>query len=185
MTAAVLYTEDQIQKRVGEIALEVERDFADQKICVVGLLEDSFIFMADLIRKVNREVLCYFLKTDVIEGEDRVTSIKRIVYSPEFDARNRSILLIGGVLDTGITLDYITQHILRGGPQKLKICYLVDKPESRRISIDADYAAFTVRAASSEFLVGYGLGYESQFRNLPCLGILKKEERLGGSGGSV
>jgi len=174
----VLYTEEQILKRVGEIAREVEKDFADGEISVVGLLEDSFVFMADLIRKVKGEVLCYFMKADVDEGESRIASIKRILYSPELDARERNILLVGGVLDTGITLDYITKHILQGGPRRLKICYLVDKPDSRRISISADYAAFVTEAAESEYLVGYGLGYRNRFRNLPCLGTLSDEERL-------
>ena len=181
----VLYTEEQILKRVGEIARDVEKDFADQMVSVVGLLEDSFVFMADLIRQVDREVLCYFMKADVEEGEERVASIKRILYSPELDARDRNILLVGGVLDTGITLDYITKHILQGGPRRLKICYLVDKPESRRISMNADYAAFTIKGAESEYLVGYGLGYQNRFRNLPFLGTLSNEERLSGLGGLV
>jgi hypoxanthine phosphoribosyltransferase len=181
----VLYTEEQILKRVGDIAREVEKDFEGGEISVVGLLEDSFVFMADLIRKVNREVLCYFMKADVDEGEDRIASIKRILYSPELDARDRNILLVGGVLDTGITLDYITKHILQGGPRRLKICYLIDKPESRRISISADYAAFAIQAADSEYLVGYGLGYRNRFRNLPCLGTLSDEERLSRLGGLV
>ena len=174
----VLHTEEQIQRRVAEIAHEVEKDFADRELSVVGLLEDSFVFMADLIRKVNREVLCYFMKADVDEGEDGVASIKRILYSPELDARDRNILLIGGVLDTGITLDYIIKHILQGGPDRLRICYLIDKPESRRIAINADYAAFEMNAAESEYLVGYGLGYRNRFRNLPSLGTLNREERL-------
>ncbi|MGH9425355.1 MAG: phosphoribosyltransferase, partial [Terriglobia bacterium] len=123
-------------------------------------------------RKVDREVLCYFMKADVDEGEDRVTSIKRILYSPELDARDRNILLVGGVLDTGITLDYITKHLLQGGPRQLKICYLIDKPESRRISISADYAAFVMQPAAAKYLVGYGLGYQNRFRNLPFLGTL-------------
>jgi len=181
----VLYTEEQILKRVGEIAREVERDFEEGEISVVGLLEDSFVFMADLIRKVNREVLCYFMKADVDESEDRIASIKRILYSPELDARDRNILLVGGVLDTGITLDYITKHILLGGPRRVKICYLVDKPESRRISMNADYAALTIKGAESEYLVGYGLGYQNRFRNLPSLGALSNEERLSGRGGLV
>jgi len=168
----VLYTEEQIRKRVEEIAREVDKDFKGRDLCVVGLLEDSFVFMADLIRKVDREVLCYFMKADVDEGEDRVASIKRILYSPELDARDRNLLLVGGVLDTGITLDYITKHILQGGPRQLKICYLIDKPESRRISTKADYAGFVMQAAEAEYLVGYGLGYENRFRNLPFLGTL-------------
>lgn len=176
----VLYTEGQILKRVGEIACEVEKDFEDGEISVVGLLEDSFIFMADLIRKVNREVLCYFMKADVDEGEGRIAGIKRILYSPELDAHDRNILLVGGVLDTGVTLDYITKHILLGGPRRMKICYLVDKPESRRISMNADYAALTIKGAESEYLVGYGLGYQNRFRNLRSLGTLSNEERLAG-----
>lgn len=173
MTATkVVFTEEQISKRVDEIAREVEKDFEGTDLCVIGLLEDSFVFMADLIRKLDREVLCYFMKADVDEGEDRVASIKRILYSPELDARDRNILLVGGVLDTGITLDYITKHILQGGPRQLKICYLIDKPESRRISINADYAAFAQQASAAQYLVGYGLGYQNRFRNLPFLGTL-------------
>ncbi|MCI0624567.1 MAG: hypoxanthine phosphoribosyltransferase [Acidobacteria bacterium] len=174
----VLFTEEQIRKRVETIARDVDKDFQGSDLCVVGLLEDSFVFMADLIRKVDREVLCYFMKADVDEGENRVASIKRILYSPELDAHDRNILLVGGVLDTGITLDYITKHILQGGPRQLKICYLLDKPESRRISTNADYAAFVLDASESEYLVGYGLGYLNRFRNLPYLGMLSKEERL-------
>ena len=169
-----LYAEELILKRVEEIAREVERDFADPELYVVGLLEDSFVFMADLIRKVKREVLCYFMKADVDEGENGVANIKRILYSPELDARGRNVLLVGGVVDTGITLDYITKHILLGGPRQLKICYLIDKPELRRISISVDYAAFAVQSTEAEYLVGYGLGHQNRFRNLPYLGTLSK-----------
>ena len=130
-----------------EIAREIEQDFTDRELSVIGLLEDSFVFMADLIRKVNREVLCYFMNADVDEGEDCVASIKRILYSPELDALDLNILLVGGVLDTGITLDYIAKHILQVGPGQLKICYLIDEPESRRISISTDYAVFVMQAA--------------------------------------
>ncbi len=175
--ARVLFGEEQIQKRVEEIAREVDKDFAGHDLSVVSLLEDSFVFAADLIRKIDREVLCYFMKADVDEGEDRVSSIKRILYSPELDARDRSVLLVGGVLDTGITLDYITKHILQGGPRLLKICYLLDKPKFRRISINADYAAFVFDSPESEYLVGYGLGYRNRFRNLPYLGVLSEPER--------
>lgn len=174
--ASVVFSEAQIGKRVQEIAREVEKDFAGNDLCIVSLLEDSFVFTADLIRKIEREVLCYFMKADVDEGEDRVSSIKRILYAPELDARGRSVLLVGGVLDTGITLDYITKHILRGGPRLLKICCLLDKPKSRRISINADYAAFIFDTERSEYLVGYGLGYRNRFRNLPYLGVLPGAE---------
>ncbi len=171
--AKILFTEDHIQKRVEEIATNVSRDFMRQELSVVSLLEDSFIFMADLIRKIEGEVVCYFMKADIDEGEERVSRIKRILYSPELDIHDKNVLLVGGVLDTGITLDYITKHILQGGPRVLKICYLIDKPKARRISINPDYAAFVLDSIDPNYLVGYGLGYENKYRNLRYLGSLE------------
>jgi hypoxanthine phosphoribosyltransferase len=168
------YAEDQILKRVDSIAQAVTRDFDSPELCVVGLLEDSFVFMADLIRKIDREVLCYFVKADVDEDRRGVSRVKRILYSPELDIHDRSVLLIGGVLDTGITLDYLVKRILQAGPRLLKICYLVDKPRSRRIAISADYCAFVSETLESSYLVGYGLGHRGRFRNLPHLSLLEQ-----------
>jgi hypoxanthine phosphoribosyltransferase len=173
----VLYSAEEIGRRVEDLAAAVSKDFGGEGISIVGLLEDSFVFMADLIRKLDREVLCYFMKADVDEREDRVSRIKRILYSPELEVHGQNVLLVGGVLDTGITLDYISKHILQGGPRQLRICYLVDKPLSRRISINPDYAAFVLDSAESGYLVGYGLGYSNRFRNLPYLGILAEDAR--------
>lgn len=172
---AVLFDENQIRRRVEEIAGAVSRDFAGNDLCVVSLLEDSFVFTADLIRKIDGEVLCYFMKADFDEEQDRVSRIKRILYSPELDIHQRSVLLVGGVLDTGITLDYITKHLLQGGPSLLRICYLVDKPKLRRISIHPDYSGFVLDSANLNYVVGYGLGHANRFRNLPFLGVLKQE----------
>ena len=113
------------------------------------------------------------MKADIDEGEERVSRIKRILYSPELDIHDKNVLLVGGVLDTGITLDYITKHILQGGPRILKICFLIDKPKVRRISINPDYAAFVLDNADANYLVGYGLGYENKYRNWCYLGSLK------------
>jgi hypoxanthine phosphoribosyltransferase len=174
---SVLYSADQIGRRVDELAAAISEDFAGERISVVGLLEDSFVFMADLIRKLDGEVLCYFMKADVAEQEDTVSHIKRILYYPELEVRGENVLLLGGVLDTGITLDYVTKHILQGGPRLLKIGYLIDKPFSRRISINADYAAFVLDSAESGYLVGCGLGRDNSFRHLSYLGILDKDAR--------
>jgi hypoxanthine phosphoribosyltransferase len=110
----VLYSADEIGRRVEELAAAISEDFAGERISIVGLLEDSFVFMADLIRKLDGEVLCYFMKADVDEQDDRVSHIKRILYYPELEVRGQNVLLVGGVLDTGITVDYISKHILQG-----------------------------------------------------------------------
>ena len=168
----ILFNEDQIHRRVEEIASNIERDFNRRDLAIVGLLEDSFVFMADLIRKIDAEMVCYFMKADVEEDEQHVSRIKKIVYSPELDIQGRDVLLVGGVLDTGITLDFLTKHLLLGRPNLLKICYLIDKPKSRKISMNADYAGFVVDSGDSEYLVGYGLGHENRQRNLPFIGVL-------------
>ena len=167
-----LYSQDQIQKRVAEMAQMISKDFQGESLCVVGLLEDSFVFMADLIRKIPGEVLCYFMKADVEEQSDQAIKVKRIMYSGRFDVSDKSVLLVGRVLDTGITLDYITKRIMQSGPPRvLKACYLVDKPKARRVSVNADYAGFVVDAEEPGFVVGFGLSRDDLYRNLPHLGL--------------
>ncbi|MEW5977207.1 MAG: phosphoribosyltransferase family protein [Acidobacteriota bacterium] len=172
MTVKVLHSQEQIERRVTELAQNVTRDLGTENLAVIGLLEDSFVFMADLIRKIEGEMVCYFMKADVEEEEQRVSRVKRIFYSPELDIHDKNVLLIGGVLDTGVTLDYLTKHLLQGGPKQLKTCYLIDKPYSRRISANADYAGFVVDSSESRFIVGYGLAHSNRFRNLPFLATL-------------
>lgn len=170
----VLFSEEQIHKRVGEIASNVERDFSKRQLAIIGLLEDSFVFMADLIRKIDTEMVCYFMKADVEEDDQHVSRIKKIVYSPELDIQGKDVLLVGGVLDTGITLDFLTKHLLLGRPHLLKICYLIDKPKARKISVNADYAGFVIDSAEPEYVIGYGLGHENKHRNLPYVGVLSQ-----------
>jgi hypoxanthine phosphoribosyltransferase len=170
----LLFSEEQIHKRVGEIASDIERDFDKRQLAIVGLLEDSFVFMADLIRKIDAEMVCYFMKADVEEDDKHVSRIKKIVYSPELDIHGKDVLLMGGVLDTGITLDFLTKHLLLGRPNLLKICYLIDKPKCRKISANADYAGFVVDSSEPQYLVGYGLGHENKYRNLPYVGVLNR-----------
>ena len=170
----VLFSEEQIRKRVEEIASDIERDFNNRQLVMVGLLEDSFVFMADLIRKIDAEMLCYFMKADVEEDELHVPRIKKIIYSPELDIQGKDVLLVGGVLDTGITLDFLTKHLLLGRPNLLKICYLIDKPKCRKISVNADYAGFVTDSPEPQYLVGYGLGHENKHRNLPYVGVLSR-----------
>lgn len=168
----VLFDETQIRKRVEEIAADVTHDFAKRHLAIVALLEDSLVFMADLIRKIDVEMVSYFMKADIEEDGQGISRIKKIVYSPELDIHEKDVLFLGGVLDTGITLDFLTKHLLLGRPNLLKICYLIDKPQSRKISIKADYAGFVVNTPDPDYLVGYGLGYENKYRNLPYIGVL-------------
>ncbi len=171
----VLFSEERIRRRIEEIATSIQRDFGGREIAVIGLLEDSFIFMADLIRKIDTKVLCYFLKAEIVEDDKSVCHIRKIFYAPELDIARKSVLLVGGVLDTGITLDFLTRYVLHGGPELLRICYLIDKPKSRKIALESDYIAFSLDNLQPPYLVGYGLGYNNYFRNLSYIGTLDEE----------
>ena len=97
----ILFSEQQIDKRVEEIASDIEKDFNKRQLAIVGLLEDSFVFMADLIRKIDAEMVCYFMKADVEEDDLHVSRIKKIVYSPELDIQGKDVLLVGGFSTPG------------------------------------------------------------------------------------
>ena len=169
----ILFSEDQIAQRVGAIAAAINRDFGNREVAVIGLLEDSFVFMADLIRKIEAKVLCYFLKADIEEHDESVCRIKRIFYSPELDIEGKNVLLVGGVLDTGITLDFLSRYVLHGGPDLLKICFLIDKPKARRVALQCDYVGFSIEVTEPLYLVGYGLAYNQLYRNIPYIGALE------------
>ena len=171
----IMFSEKEISQRVEAIATNISRDFGGKEIAVVGLLEDSFIFMADLIRKIDAKVLCYFLKAEIEEYDETVCRIKKIFYSPELDIEGKNVLLVGGVLDTGITLDFLTRFVLRGGPELLRICFLVDKPKSRRIAFHCDYVGFSIETSETPYMVGYGLASDQQYRNLPYIGLLESK----------
>ncbi len=171
----IVFGENKITERVAAIAASINRDFGEREIAVIGLLEDSFIFMADLIRKIDAKVLCYFLKADIEEYDESVCRIKKIFYSPELDIQGKNVLLVGGVLDTGVTLDFLSRYVLHGGPELLKICYLIDKPKSRKMALHCDYVGFSIETQPPQFLVGYGLAFNQQYRNLPYIGVLESE----------
>ena len=170
-----MFSEQEISQRVEVIAASISRDFGGKEIAVIGLLEDSFIFMADLIRKIDAKVLCYFLKADIEEQEQTVCRIKKIFYSPELDIQGRNVLLVGGVLDTGITLDFLTRYVLHGGPEQFRICFLIDKPKSRRVAFHCDYVGFSIETPQPLYLVCYGLAFDEQYRNLPYIGALESK----------
>ena len=161
----VLVTDAEIAHRVREIAQEIRAAYEEQDLTIVGLLEDSFIFLADMIRAIDAPIKCCFLKASVHQSGGHTD----IVYTTEFDPHGTNILLVGGVLDTGVTLDYITRQLLARGAKSVRSCLLVDKPDYRTTDYTPDFVAFT---RTEERIIGYGLGISNSFRNLPYLAIV-------------
>jgi hypoxanthine phosphoribosyltransferase len=162
----VVFDEKEIRKRVRELAKQINRDYAGKTLHVVGILENCFVFMADLVRALTIPVVCSFVRSQVRDSDSGMVAMREIMYIPPVKAAGTDLLLVEGVLQSGITLDHLCRTLLAQQPASLRTATLIDKTDERRVDVPVDYAGFTI---SGRFLVGYGLGYQEQYRNLPYL----------------
>ena len=164
-----IFSEEKIQQRVSEIGGQISNDYRQKTLHIVGILEDAFIFMADLVRAISCPVFCHFLKTAIHDVSEGRRSIREVICTPRIEAKGKDILLVDGVLASGVTLDYLMRHMENQNPASLRTAVLADKKHERKVEVPTDYVAFEV---GKSFLVGYGLGYREQHRNLPYMGTL-------------
>jgi hypoxanthine phosphoribosyltransferase len=166
-----LISEEQIQRRVRELALKISKDYEKKDLVVLGILKGSFMFLSDLIRYIKSP-----LKVDFIIAssyiKDSSSGEVKIHYFPREELKGKDILLVDDIIDTGISLQFIKEKILEQQPSSLKICVLLDKKDRRIIDVAVDYIGFSV---PNKFIVGYGLDYQEMFRNIPYITIFKKE----------
>ena len=158
-------TKEEIQARINELADEIRNTSPLGDLTVVGILDDAFVFLADLVRALDMPVSCCFMKVTLLRHGGQT----EVMFTSEFDPRGRDILLVGGVVATGITLDYITRQMASHGVKSLRTCMLVDKPGERRVDIKPDFSAFQ---SDDGFVFGYGLGLQNQYRQLPYLAVM-------------
>ncbi len=173
MIQEVLLTEQQIQKRIAELGEILTKEYAGKNPVIVGVLKGVVVFYADMVRQIKCPCQMDFMWISSYAGTESTGSmaVKKDVSA---DIRGRHVLILEDIFDTGNSLNYTYHHLLAKEPASLKICTLLDKPERRipGITLEADYVGFTIPNA---FVVGYGLDYNEQFRNLPYVGVLKPE----------
>ncbi|MGA2986632.1 MAG: phosphoribosyltransferase family protein [Terriglobia bacterium] len=162
----MVISEKDIRKRVRAIAKQINRDYAGRTLHIVGILEDCFVFMADLVRALTIPVVCYFVRSQVRDSDSGLVAMREIMYIPPVDAAGKELLLVQGVLQSGITLDHLCRTLLAQQPTSLRTATLLDKSDERKTDVPVDYVGFQL---SGRFLVGYGLGLQDQYRNLPFL----------------
>ena len=169
----VLYKPEVIARRVRELGRQISRDFRGQTLDVVGLVDNGFVFMADLVRALDVPVRYHFIRTETRDVTDPNTGRERkeIFYTPEIEAEGRTILLVDGVLQSGITTDFLLRRIGLHQPRVVKTAVCVDKPFERKVLLEPDYFAF--RLASNQVVIGYGLSWDGLHGNLPYLGTFK------------
>ena len=167
----ILYTEAELKQRVDELGAELTWDFRDKNPMFLGVLKGCFVFMADLIRRFDAPCSMDFMAVSSYEGTSTTGAVK-ITKDLSQDIHNRHVIIVEDILDTGTTLSYLKKYLMNREPASITLCTMFDKPERRKTEIQADYCGFTIPDA---FVVGYGLDYNEKYRNLPDLGILKKE----------
>ena len=166
-TLQVVKSAEEIKERINQLAVEIRDGVPVSELTVVGILDDAFVFLADLVRALEIPVSCCFMKVT----RHRHGGQSEVLFTSEFDPRGRDILLVGAVAATGVTLDYISEHLATRGVKSLRTCVLVDRPGERRVELKPDFSAFQM---DNGFVFGYGLGIQNQYRQLPYLAVIEE-----------
>lgn len=167
----IIFTQEQIQKRIAEVGSEITRDYRDKDLVVVSVLKGSLYFVADLTRCIDLPLEVDFLSIGL--SSDPIQKAGAVHFTKDLDIviKGRDVLLAEDVIGTGLTLGYICQHLEAYQPASLKICTLLDNPAERLLTIKIDYRCFEM---PDTFLIGYGLDYREKYRNLPYIAEFKK-----------
>jgi hypoxanthine phosphoribosyltransferase len=168
----VLYNEEQIQKRVAEMGEELYDRYHDKNPMFVGVLSGCFVFMADLVRASQMKSQLEFIAVSSYKNGTSSTGVVQITRDLQCDITGRNLIVVEDILDSGNTLSYLKEYLLTRGAASVSIVTLLDKPSRRQKAIYADIVGFEV---PDEFVVGYGLDYAQQYRNVPYIGVLKPE----------
>ena len=168
----VLFSEEQLDRRVREIAAQIEKDYEGKEIMLISVLRGSFVFMADLCRRIDLPCTLDFMSVSSYGKGTSSSGQVQITKDLSSDISDQHIIVIEDILDSGNTLSYLLKLLEQRNPASIRLCTLLDKPERRVKEVKVDYSGFTIPDA---FVVGYGLDYAEQYRNLPYIGILKPE----------
>ncbi len=170
----VLYSKEEIAAKVQEIGNQITKDYpnADEDLVLVGVLKGASVFMADLIRTIKRPIEIDFMSVSSYgKGRTESTGVVRILKDLDGDIEGKHLILVEDIVDTGLTLSYLSDIMLRRGAKSVKIVSLLSKPDRRTKKVAIDYLGFEI---PDEFIVGYGIDYSEKYRNLEFIGTLKE-----------
>lgn len=168
----ILFTEEQIQERIKSLGKQLSQDYADKNPLIICVLKGAVLFMADLVKNMDVPLEIDFMAISSYGVSTQSSGVVRILKDLETSLEGRHVLIVEDIVDTGLTLSYLRDSLLRRNTASVKIVTLFDKPNGRKIEIVPDYSGFEV---PNEFIVGYGLDYAEKYRNLSYVGILKPE----------
>ena len=165
----VLFTEEQIQQKLAALAMQIETDYAGKDILLVGVLRGAVMVMADLSRALGRHVEMDWMAVSSYGSGTKSSGVVRILKDLDTDINGRHVLIVDEIIDTGLTLRWLTSNLASRNPASVEICTLLRKPEALRTTIDVKYVGWDI---PNEFVVGYGLDYQERYRNLRDIATL-------------
>lgn len=164
-----VFSAEQIQQRVKELAKQVSQDYAGKTLNAVCVLENGFMFMSDFVRQLEIPVVCQFVRPESKETLHNNTVTTQIFYTPEVSVTGKDVLLIEAILQSGVTSEFLIRNFLSRGAGTVKLLALLDKQSERRVMLQPEYFGFLL---DERFVVGYGLGAPQLGRNLPYIAAL-------------
>ncbi len=168
----VLITEEEISGRISYLAEKISKDYEGKELICVGILKGSVVFLADIIRKISVPLSIDFMTVSSYGNSTKTCGELKIKKDLDADIKGKNVLIIEDIIDSGVTLSKLVELLKGRGPQSVEICALLNKPERRIANVDAKYIGFDI---PNEFIIGYGLDYAEKYRELPFVGVLKRE----------
>lgn len=160
----ILFSEDQISSRIKELGEIINREYKGRNLYVLSLLRGSFVYAADLVRAIDLNVKVGFMTTSSYGHSETSSGTVKIVNDIADNIEGWDVLIVDDIVDTGITMDFVVNHVKNLKPASVKTCVLLDKPSRRKVEIKPDYCCFEIEDV---FVVGYGLNYGDFYRNIP------------------
>lgn len=170
----ILCSEEEIAQKVKELGERITKDYENKNLLVIALLKGSFIFAADLVRKIPLQTKMAFITTSSYGKETSSSGKVEIISDIEEELGDYDVLVVDDIIDSGLTMKYVCEHLRNKKPKTLASCVLLDKPSRRATTIEADYVGFTIE---DRFVVGYGLNYGDYYRNIPYIFAVTDKNR--------
>jgi hypoxanthine phosphoribosyltransferase len=168
----VLVGAEELQRRVVELGEEISRDYAGRRLLLVGVLKGAVFFLSDLMRYIDVPVEVDFMAVASYGSATDSSGVVRILKDLDVAIEDRDVLIVEDIVDSGLTLQYLLRNLGSRGPRTLEVCALLTKPERRKVDLPARYVGFEI---PDRFVVGYGLDYAEQYRNLPFVVVLERQ----------
>lgn len=167
----VIVSEEKLQARLKEIARQIENDYADQDLLLIGVLKGAVMVMADLSRHINRHVEIDWMAVSSYGSGTKSSGVVRILKDLDRDITGRNVLIVEDIVDTGLTLDWLKTNLESRGAKSVEIMTVLRKPDSAIVRVDVRYVGFDI---PKDFVIGYGLDFNEKYRNIPFIAVLAK-----------